>query len=267
MNANTVRRGITIAVLCATAALGLVACDDSGDTSAKAMSGGAGSGSSPSAAPKPTTPTPTPPALAQLSADEIVHKATDAMTSTRSLTADMTGEEDGKPTTFHLSLDSEGECTGHLTEGSANVEIISTRTHFYMRGNDAFLKQMGDGTVQLLHGKWMKTAATSSTAKEMSSFCDLDELLSGFKEKAHRPTKGALSTLDGRRVIPVSDKDPKDGSTSTAYIAADDTPHVLKIVTVGGDEAGTLLFGDFDKPVSATAPPAGQVVDIDKLGS
>lgn len=267
MYPHTIRRGAVIAALCATAALGLTACKSDGDSAASGSpSGTTATSATPSASPT-TTPSPTPPALDKFTATQIISKATDAMNATQSLTADMKGISDGEPMTFRMSLNTKGRCTGRMTQDGGNVEIISTGTHFYLKGDDAFLRQMGEGAQQLLHGKWMKTASSSSTAKDMDGVCDLKELLAGLEDKPDHPAKGALTTLDGKRVIPITEKDPKDGSTSVAYVLADGAPYVVKVVTTGGKEPGTLLFSDFDQPVSVGAPPADQIVDIDKLGS
>lgn len=272
MHLSTVRRGIAIVALCATAAVGLTACkSDSGKPAADASSTSA-AGTAGTTAPSPSAPTatqsPTPPALARLPAPEIVRRAARAMTAVRSLTAHAKGSSDGKPLAFDVAIDTRNECTGHISQDGTSARIISTGTHVYLQGDDAFLRQMGGTSmVQLLHGKWMKAATTGSTGKELAGICDLKNLLSGFQEKPHDPRKGALTTVDGKRAIPVTDKDPKDGSTSTAYIAADGTPYVLEVVTVGGTGPGTVAFSGFDAPVHVGTLPADRIVDIDKLGS
>lgn len=270
MHVNTVRRGLAVVALCATAALGLTACQNNdGKPAANASSDGAGRTTAPGASPSaPPATQPTPPTLARLSAKEIVRKATGTMTSVHSLTADMKARSDGKAIALHVTLDTTGECTGRITQGSAHAKIIATRTHLYLQADDAFLRQMGGtGALELLRGKWMKTSRTSADAKDLSGFCDLKDVLSGFQEKPYKPAKGALTALDGTRVVPVSDKDPKDGSRTTAYVAADGSPYVLEVVTVGGSDPGTLRLSHFDEPVHVGAPPADQIVDMDKLGS
>lgn len=273
MHLSTLRRGIAIATLCATAALGLTACrSDSGKPTADASSTGTASrdraaASAPSSS-GTAAPSPVAPALAQLPASEMVRRAARAMASVQSLTADAKASADGKPITFGVAVNTRGECTGHISEGGAAARIISTGTHVYLQGDDAFLRQMGGvSMVQLLHGKWMKAAATSSEGKELAGLCDLRNLLSGFREKPHKPRKGAPAMVDGKRAIPVTEADPKDGSTSTAYIAVDGTPYVLKVVTVGGTGPGSVVFSGFDAPVHVGTLPADLIVDIDKLGS
>ncbi|XUL99759.1 hypothetical protein ACQ86F_22235 [Streptomyces venezuelae ATCC 10712] len=46
-------------------------------------------------------------------------------------------------------------------------------------------------------------------------------------------------------------------------MATQGTPYVLRIVTQGGDEPGTLTFSKYGKPVAAKAPAAKDVVDTD----
>jgi hypothetical protein len=268
MYVTNVRRNVAIATLCATTALGLTACgNDEEEPPANASSSSAAGTSAPGSAPTPKS-TPTMSALARLSAMEIISKAADTMPAARSLTVDMTYRSEGQSMAYHAALDSEGKCTGEISQGDAHAKIISTGAHFYLQADDAFLRQIGGGSaVELFHGKWMKSSATGSGDDDLSSTCDLKELTSQFKEKPNKPKKGVLTTFDGKRVIPVTDTDPKDGSKSTAYIAADGAPYVLKVVSVGGDEPGTALFSHFDEPVTVGAPPAAQTVDVDKLNS
>lgn len=273
MHLSTIRRGMAIVALCATAAMGLTACRSgdgkpAADPSPTHSAGGDRTGTPGPSSSKATTPAPPQSALARLPASEIVRRATRAMTAVHSLTADAKGSADGKPLAFDVAIDTRNECTGHISQGRATAKLISTGTHVYLAGDDTFLRQMGGAPmVRLLHGKWMKTAATSSGGKDLAGICDLRNLLSGFQEKPHKPRKGAPATVDGKPAIPVTDKDPKDGSTSTAYIAADGTPYVLKVVTVGGTGPGTVVFSGFDAPVHVGTLPADRIVDVDTLGS
>lgn len=49
-------------------------------------------------------------------------------------------------------------------------------------------------------------------------------------------------------------------------MSAKGQPHLLKFTIEGGKEPKSAVFTDFDKPVTVTAPPADQIVDLEKLG-
>lgn len=200
---------------------------------------------------------------------EIVDAATAATKSASSLTMTMNGVIDGEKTSFHLSLDTKGECKGDIALGGdqGSVKLIRTGKQVYFKFDKAFMKAQGDkdGTMASAIGDhWLRTAATNPEYKDLTEACDLKSLLSDTEEGEEAAVKGKPTTVDGRRVVPVSEKDGAE--TSTAYIATEGKHYILKIVTKGGKEPGTVTFRDFDKPVDAVAPPAKDVIDLDELG-
>ena len=61
-------------------------------------------------------------------------------------------------------------------------------------------------------------------------------------------------------------KGDKDGESTTLYVARDSAkPYILRVVTTGGDDPGTVTLKDYDKPVTVEAPPADQVMDMEQL--
>lgn len=73
-------------------------------------------------------------------------------------------------------------------------------------------------------------------------------------------TRGAAAEVDGRKAVTLVKSE--DGLTRTTFVAAEGAPYLLKSVSEGGRNPGTVLFGDFGVPVKATAPPAAEVVDL-----
>ncbi|GAA2374821.1 hypothetical protein [Streptomyces cuspidosporus] len=252
------RSTTTLAALCAVTALALTACGTDGDKSDDA--GKSGQKTSASAAPGS--------GLEKLSGPEIADKAMKAMKSAKSLTTDLKGTVDGGPMTYHLSSDSKGECAGRLTMGSdGGVELIKTGDMVYMKFDRAFWKSQGgkDGAAaaDMIGDRWTKSKATGADAKDFATFCDSDTMLAGFQDGPSAARKGKTTTVDGKPAITLTETEGKE--TYTAYIATEGKPYLLKLVTKGGKEPGTVKFSDFDKPVDAKAP-TGDVVDLDSLG-
>ncbi|MEU7244867.1 hypothetical protein ACI2L4_30715 [Streptomyces sparsogenes] len=258
------RSTTTLAALCAVTALALTACGTDGKDGDAGKSGqkvSASSKGSPSATSSGS-------GLEKLSGPEIADKAMKAMKSAKSLTTDLKGTVDGGPMTYHLSSDSEGECAGRLTMGSdGGVELIKTGDMVYMKFDRAFWKSQGgkDGAAaaDMIGDRWTKSKATGADAKDFATFCDSDTMLAGFQDGPSAARKGKTTTVDGKPAITLTETEGKE--TYTAYIATEGKPYLLKLVTKGGKEPGTVKFSDFDKPVDAKAP-TGDVVDLDSLG-
>ncbi|GGO88298.1 hypothetical protein [Wenjunlia tyrosinilytica] len=245
-----------LAAACTAAAIGLVGCG----TATK------DAGKSPSAAPVTSKPAAKEP-FAGLSGPRIADKALAATRSASSMTLRFDGTSDGEHITAGMALDKRGDCVGDLTMPQGGIRIIKTGDTAYMKYDDAMWKSQGkDGATaaSVIGDRWIKTSAADPDFKDLGSMCDLEELLAGFDGDTEGSQKGRLTVLDGKPVVPLVEKDGKE--VSTAYIAAEGKPYILKITTEGGKEPGTAEFADYDKPVNAQAPSPKNAVDLAKLG-
>ncbi|MGA5197624.1 hypothetical protein [Streptomyces exfoliatus] len=249
------------AVLCAALAFGATACGSTTDDA------------------KPTKPTqatkPTKPAgpFGDLTGSQIVDKAFTATKSAKSLTVDVDIKTAVDPTKAYLSLDGKGHCAGTVTMGvDRTVELIKADDkNVYLRFDEAFLREqvkeesqeVQDATVKELRGRWMKTPASDPDSKDMLALCDLDELLGGFEQGASGIVKGKETTIDGQPALALTEPGTGGETSSTVYVATKGTPYVLRIVTKGGEEPGTLTFSQYGKPVAAKVPAAKDIVDIE----
>ncbi|MFH8840694.1 hypothetical protein [Streptomyces sp. NPDC017868] len=242
------RRTALVAVLGAALALGTTACGPFSDDA------------------KPTGP------FGELSGSQIVDKAFAATKGAKSLTVDIDERKAAEPFKAYLSLDTRGQCTGTLTTGTTStVELIKPdRRNVYLRFDEASLREqvkdesaeVQEAALKELRGRWMKGSVSDPDNKDMVALCDPKQLLGGFEQGASGIVKGAETTVGGQKALALTEPDGK-GESSTVYVATQGTPYVLKIVTKGGEEPGTITFSHYGKPVEAKAPAAKDVVKTD----
>jgi hypothetical protein len=209
--------------------------------------------------------------FADLSGPEIVAKALKATKNASSLT--LKGDvPDGKDTVkLNMALDRAGNCAGSIGMSGGNADIIKTGDTVYSKFDEALLRSESEGepksetdaVVDMLAGRWMKTDADSDDAKEMTAFCDLDELLAEFDGTGSAARKGKATTLDGTPAFTLTEADGKD--RYTLYVATEGKPYLLRIENTTAKQPDDLSFTDYDKPVPATPPADKDIVDLDKL--
>lgn len=248
MNANATpyAKRAVLALAATAAAVGLAAC---GTLSADSTEPG-----------KKTT--------ADLTGPQIANKALKATKSASSLTMDLDGKVDGDDMTFRMSLDKKGDCTGRFRTPDGGIQLLKAGDTAYLKFDDAYWKSQGkDGAAakSLIGGRWMKTKATGADAKDLVSSCSLAEVLAGFEGDDTAAKKGAVTTVDGTPAITLTESEGAEHYT--IYVATKGKPYILKLVTKGGKEPGTVTLSGYNEPVAAKAPAAKDTVDLDKLGS
>ncbi|WUD74950.1 hypothetical protein OG937_26255 [Streptomyces sp. NBC_00510] len=242
----TTTRGALTALGCGTAALTMAACGPLGGAAEPASTG-----------------------LADQPATTIEKKAVAAMKSAPAMTVDLDGISDGERMKFRMTMTRTGDCKGEVTAEGGTVQLVKAGPSLYMKGDDAFWKSQGsDGAAMkdLLAGRWMKTKADTPDNKDLVEACDLNAFLAEVEKDSDGELggkKGEPTTVAGTPAVPITSKDGAE--TTTAYVATEGKPYVLKVVVKGGKEPGTMLFSDFDESAAITAPAAKDTVDIDKL--
>ncbi|MFG2650855.1 hypothetical protein [Streptomyces sp. NPDC048436] len=254
-------RRTTLAAVClaAAATLGLTACgtESGGATTAK---------DKPAVQPKKEAgPFP------GLSGPDIVDKAVKATTGASSLTVKGEVPDETGNIKLDMALDTKGRCAGTMgMNGEGSVELIASASTVYMKYDEEFLRAQSKGepaadtqaAVDMLADRWAKTKATGADAKDIAGFCDLDVLLTDFKDVNSPARKGKTTTVDGTPALMLTERDGAD--RYTLYVATKGKPYLLKVVNETAKKPESLTFTDYEKPVDAT-PPTGDVVDIDKL--
>ncbi|WP_405857362.1 hypothetical protein OG361_26310 [Streptomyces sp. NBC_00090] len=213
--------------------------------------------------------------FAGLTADAIADKAVATTKAATAFHMNGKGKTDGEEMTIDLSVDSKGSCKGSMQAAKGGkAEMLGTGGVSYMKGDDAFWSSTTGGEGEsaeeagamsaLLKGRWMKMPAGGEGP---DAFCDLKTIVKDMDEETPRKgmTRGADADVDGTPAVTLTKKGTK-GETTTFYVAKDSAkPYVLRVVEAGGKEPGTVTFSEYDKPVTVTAPPADQVVDMAEL--
>jgi hypothetical protein len=137
----------------------------------------------------------------------------------------------------------------------------------YFRGTAAFWTQQGSASAaKLFAGKWVSTAATTTSGKSLSGFLDsqsfMKQLFSSNLTKSQFANAGTAKVA-GEPVIVISGHDSKDTSTGRLYVAKSGMPYILKISVTGKDGTGSLTFSNYNQPITPV-PPTG-AIDLDTL--
>ncbi|MGW8761904.1 hypothetical protein ACWGN5_05300 [Streptomyces sp. NPDC055815] len=215
--------------------------------------------------------------FAGLTADAIADKGVETTKAATAFHMNGTGKTDGEEMTIDFAVDDKGNCKGSMkTPTGGSAEIVGTGGTSYMKGDDAFWKSTGgeegessaesDSMSALLKGRWMKMPSESGAGEGPGAFCDLKQIVKDMDEDTPRKglTREADADVDGKPAAVLSKKDKDE--TTTFYVAKDaEKPYILRVVTTGGDEPGTVTLSDYGRPVSVTAPPKSEVVDMEEL--
>ncbi|GGY32578.1 LolA-like protein [Streptomyces omiyaensis] len=213
--------------------------------------------------------------FAGLSADAIAKKALETTKGATSVHMTGSGTEDGKETSVDVTVDGKGSCKGSMaTTGEGKAEMVGTGGDLYIKGDDAFWTEStgGDASAEgpdfgkLLQGRWMKSPAEAAGSEDSDNFCDLKTIFADMEKETKTTglTRGDDADVDGTAAVVLTGKEGAE--STTLYVARDSAkPYVLRVVTTGGDEPGTVTLKDYDKPVTVEAPPADQVMDMEQL--
>ncbi|MFC9706310.1 hypothetical protein ACFTWD_37105 [Streptomyces sp. NPDC056943] len=222
-------------------------------------------------------PAPSPDPFADLTPDEIADRAVTATQSATSLR--MTGRvvADGEPLDIDFAVNDRQECTGVMKIGGGTAELRRVDDITYMKGDEAFwrvsMASQGmpeaqiDATIELVKGRWLKIAPGQAGSGDLSGVCDLKGLLADLDEDEEERTglvRGPDGEVDDTPVATLVKK-KTGGETTTVSVSEEGKPYILKMVKTGGDEPGSMLLSDYDKPVDVTVPPADETVDLSKL--
>ncbi len=235
----SVSRTLAASALCALTAVGIAGCSDDG-SSKQPFEG--------------------------QSADRVAAKAVTATRNAASLRMAGKMSAQGQPLTVDFHVDTQKNCKGRMTMESGSADIIHTGRTTYVKGDEKFWAGAaqdsagGQKQARALSGRWVKVPVGDSRT---TGLCDKQGFLADLdSDKSERKgmTKGDVTTVDGRKAIPLRKK-KGSGETITMYVATEGKPYILKLDQSGGRTPGTVVFSDYEKPVKATPPPAGKVID------
>ncbi len=184
--------------------------------------------------------------------DALVTRATRAIEGVRSvrLTGTLDAGLAGHPLALHLTIASGRGAIGSLSESGVSFRLVVIGGSDYIRGTTSFWRQYGGASVAAeLDGRWLRAPRSSGEFASLQTITDLHTLLGALLNGHGSLTRGARSTIDGRRVIALNDV----SDHGTLYVATTGPPYPIRL-TRAGAQGGQLDFGDFGARVRITAP-------------
>lgn len=205
--------------------------------------------------------------LAGLTAKQIMTKAYNDLKSASAVTMSGTAPVDGKPMTMSIGIRNGGCTMSMATQSQGSATIIVIGKTMWMKADDKFMQSQGGGGVPLnmFKGKYIKLPASAGQAFTQSAGgCSVKSLTSGSSPVSmpKDTVKGAVTTVNGQRVYPLTDK----SQGATVYVTDTSTPQIIKVVSSKSGDSGQMSL-TYGVPKSVTAPPASQTVTMPGLGS
>lgn len=170
-------------------------------------------------------------------------------------------EDDGQRIKMNMAVSKSGDCKGSMTMvGKGSVQLLAVGGKTYMKPDEkfwrAFAGKQADQVMQMVGRKWADLGD-----KGFDEFCDLDQLLEDESKDDGKVTKGKTGSVNGTDAIELIQVDGKD--ETHVWIATGSPHYLLKMCKVKPKNEGCMTLSDYNKPVGAKAPAAG---DIAKLG-
>jgi len=161
-----------------------------------------------------------------------------------------------------------GEGTIGIGKGLATVRLVGGTVYFM--GNAKFwTQQVSASAAKLFVGKWVSTAATTSTGSPLAQFLNSGSFMKqlfGSSLENSKFVNAGTAHVGGKTAIVISADNKSLKSEGDLYVAKSGQPYILKVSAVGGKgQAGALTFSQYDQPVNVVAPSGA--VDLDTLQS
>ncbi len=168
---------------------------------------------------------------------------------------------DGTPITLDMDLIAGRGGRGQLSQNGLSFELIQLANTVYIKGSSGFYSHIGGkAAAQLLEGKWLKAAASSSDFASISQLTNLHVLVDQTLANHGALSKDSTTTIDGQKVVGLTDK----SRGGTLYVAATGKPYPVQI-SKDGSGSGTITFGRWGESVALAAP--SNAIDLSQLQS
>lgn len=191
--------------------------------------------------------------------------ATDAATSVHIVLSSVQNKEKDS---FNVQATNTGVGEGTFSEGSQSFTMRSVGGTVYLMANTAFWDANGGkSAAQLFVGRWVSTAATSSTGSQVVGLVNSTTLLKQLFTQSgisgsHLSSEGK-ATVGGQSATVIGGHD-KSGA-GKIYIASSGKPYILKVVFSGKGTSGSIALSAYGQPVSPAVPQ--NAIDMDTLSS
>ncbi len=167
----------------------------------------------------------------------------------------------GTPIALDLAMARGKGAKGSMSTGGLQFDLVRIGDTAYIRGSDAFYKHFaGAAVAQLLHGKWLKASTAHGRFRSLAPLTSAGALFAQISSGHGKLVNDGKTSYKGRQVVAI--RDSSDGSK--LYVAATGKPYPVAIVGGKKGQSGAIMFGDWNEPVSLTAPK--DAIDISQLG-
>jgi hypothetical protein len=238
----------------------LAACSgsSSGGTPAASSGTAAGSASASSSAPSASATPSASPALAAASADEILAQARRALLGAGTVHAKGTVRTANVPYKLDLHMVRKVGATGSVAEQGTSLGVVRIKNAAYVQLDQASWRAVTGNatTARQFAGKYVKVTASNRDAfKPFLALTDLDQVFDTLLVPSGTVTKGAATTIAGRKVL---DLLIDGGRTGNVFVALDGPPYPLRL-SYGAGKSQQVDLDGFGRKVTIVAPPASKI--------
>jgi hypothetical protein len=208
--------------------------------------------------------------IEDLPAKEIAEKAIEASRNADSFRINAKGVSDVGDYRIDVSVGKQGDCRGTDETDDRSAQFIKIGDTTYIRGNEAFWsnyalwwdsdEQSEQRMAETMQDRWLKAPA-GADALGLAEWCDVDYWHEGVKTGGLEKT--GTAEVDGQAAITLTNE--QTGVTDRYYVATEGQPYVLKATSSGGDWPFESTVKDYNKPIDVKAPPADDVIDLNRL--
>jgi hypothetical protein len=165
----------------------------------------------------------------------------------------------GRLTGLNLDMLRGGDLAGSITENGVPLHLIGAAGKVYVKATPAFLRQVhsSSGVCTLICGKYVQL--TSAQSGQLSGSVSMASLTHALTSRLPRFTQAGTTTVNGQRAIVLHGADG-----SVLNVAASGKPYPLRVVAPPAHHE-TVLFTRWNAVATPSAPPAGQVINLNKL--
>jgi hypothetical protein len=196
-------------------------------------------------------------AIASQSPSAILASATSAINSVSTVRVAGSGLSGDTSISLDVHLVSGRGGEGTVGLNGLTFQFVVIGSEAYFKADAAFWKRFANQAVaQLAAGRWFKARTTGDYAS-LAKFGSLHALFGALLSAHGTLSKGALTTIRGQKVVPLTDQ-PSGG---TLYVAATGKPYPVEIANAHA--RGVIVIDSINQPVTLTAPAGA--IDISQL--
>lgn len=199
---------------------------------------------------------------ASKSANQVIADALKATNGARSFNMSGTVSSTHGPVGLDFLVAKGKGATGSVTLGGAKIRVILIGHDGYLKTDTAGWTQLAGQTgpmiAQRLHGRWLGFPVDDPLFQPILDDTRPKALFAQLQSANSALANSGTTTYKGKSVVKLHDE-VKNG---TLYVAATGTPYPVALLGSGG---GTVVFGDWNTPVSLIAPK--DAVDFAHLNS